>query len=115
MEKLTIDKIAKLALVSRSVVSRVLNNHPNVSEEARERVLKVVEKYNYSPNPIARSLVTQHTRQISVLSSRFKDENLDNGYWSQLYLGVFEECIRRGRSEERRVGKECRARRWQRR
>jgi len=96
MEKLTIDKIAKLALVSRSVVSRVLNNHPNVSEEARERVLKVVEKYNYSPNPVARSLATQHTRQIGVLTSRFKDENLDNGYWSQLYLGVFEECIRRG-------------------
>lgn len=96
MKKLNIDKIAKLALVSRSVVSRVLNNHPNVSEQARGRVLKVVEEYNYTPNPVARSLATQHTRQIGVLSSRFKDENLDNGYWSQLYLGAFEESIRRG-------------------
>src|SRR5690625_7253322 len=83
MEKLTIDKIAKLALVSRSVVSRVLNNHPNVSEQARARVLNVVEEYNYTPNPVARSLATQHTHQIGVLTSRFKDENLDNGYWSQ--------------------------------
>jgi len=96
MEKLNIDKVAKLAHVSRSVVSRVLNNHPNVSDEARSRVMKVVEQYNYRPNTLARSLATQSTYQIGVLTSRIGDESLGNGYWTILYLGIFEECIRRG-------------------
>ncbi len=96
MEKLNIDKVAKLAHVSRSVVSRVLNNHPNVSEEAKQRVLEIVEKYNYRPNTVARSLATRSTYQIGVLTSRIGEESLGNGYWSLLYLGIFEECIRRG-------------------
>ncbi len=96
MEKLNIDKVAKLAHVSRSVVSRVLNNHPNVSEEARDRVMKVVEEYNYRPNSVARSLATSSTYQIGVLTSRIGDESLGNGYWTLLYLGIFEECIKNG-------------------
>lgn len=96
MEKLNIDKVAKLAHVSRSVVSRVLNNHPNVSEEARDRVMKVVEQYNYKPNSVARSLATSSTYQIGVLTSRIGEESLGNGYWTLLYLGIFEECIRNG-------------------
>lgn len=96
MERLNIDKVAKLAHVSRSVVSRVLNNHPNVSNEAKTRVLKIVQEYNYRPNAVARSLATNNTYQISVLTSRFGEESLGNGYWTLLYLGIFEECIRRG-------------------
>ena len=38
--KLTIRQIAKLAGVSRSTVSRVINDHPNVSPETREQVLQ---------------------------------------------------------------------------
>ncbi|MCG2589223.1 LacI family DNA-binding transcriptional regulator [Rhodohalobacter sulfatireducens] len=96
MEKLNIDKVAKLAHVSRSVVSRVLNNHPNVSDEARSRVMSVVEEYNYRPNSVARSLATSSTYQIGVLSGIFGEESLGNGYWTLLYLGIFEECIRNG-------------------
>jgi len=96
MERLNIDKVAKLAHVSRSVVSRVLNNHPNVSDEARSRVMKIVEEYNYRPNSVARSLATSSTYQIGVLSGIFGEESLGNGYWTLLYLGIFEECIRHG-------------------
>jgi DNA-binding LacI/PurR family transcriptional regulator len=96
MERLNIDKVAKLAHVSRSVVSRVINNHPNVSEEARARVMSIVNEYNYKPNSVARSLATQNTFQIGVLASRIGEESLGNGYWSLLYLGIFEECIRQG-------------------
>lgn len=96
MERLNIDKVAKLAHVSRSVVSRVLNNHPNVSDEARNRVMTVVEEYNYRPNSVARSLATSSTYQIGVLSGIFGEESLGNGYWTLLYLGIFEACIRHG-------------------
>ena len=39
------NEIAKLAGVSRSTVSRVINNYPNVPEETRKKVLKVIDEY----------------------------------------------------------------------
>jgi LacI family transcriptional regulator len=96
MGKLNIDQVAELAFVSRSVVSRVLNNRPNVSDDAKERVLDVVEKYNYQPSTVARSLATSRNYEIGILSPRRCDEALGNGFWSLLHLGIFEECIQKG-------------------
>ena len=96
MSKLNIDDIARLAFVSRSVVSRVLNNRPNVSDEARERVLKIIEEYNYRPSATARSLATDRTYEISILAPRKPDDVLANGFWSLIFLGISEECLRRG-------------------
>lgn len=95
-EDMTIDQVAELAYVSRSVVSRVLNDHPNVSEEARQRVLDVIEEHNYQPSSVARSLVTDRSFEISVLTPRRGDESLANGYWPLLYSGIFERCLERG-------------------
>ena len=96
MEDMTIDQVAELAYVSRSVVSRVLNDHPNVSDEARERVLNVIEEYDYRPNSMARSLATDRSYEISILTPRRGDESLANGYWPLLYSGIFEQCLERG-------------------
>ncbi len=52
----SLEDIARLAGVSRSTVSRVINNHPNVSPATRERVLEVIHKKNFQPNLAARSL-----------------------------------------------------------
>lgn len=94
--KLSIDQVAELAYVSRSVVSRVLNNHSNVSDEARERVLKVVKKHNYRPSSVARGLATNQSYEIGILAPRRCNEAFANGFWSLLHLGVFEECIEKG-------------------
>jgi len=96
VQKLNIDDIARLAYVSRSVVSRVLNDRPNVSNEARERVQAVIEKYNYRPSATARSLATARTYEISILAPRKKDEVFANAFWSLVFLGISEECIKRG-------------------
>lgn len=95
-DDMTIDQVAELAYVSRSVVSRVLNDHPNVSEEARQRVLKVIEEHDYRPSSVARSLATDRSFEISVLTPRRGDESLANGYWPLLYSGIFEQCLERG-------------------
>jgi LacI family transcriptional regulator len=95
-KNMTIDQVAELAYVSRSVVSRVLNDHPNVSDEARERVLKVIEEHDYRPNSMARSLATDRSYEISILTPRRGDESLANGYWPLLYSGIFEQCLERG-------------------
>ncbi|NBC27980.1 MAG: substrate-binding domain-containing protein [Bacteroidetes bacterium] len=96
MEKLNIDKVAELAHVSRSVVSRVLNNHPNVSDVARERVMKVVTKYNYRPNSVARQLATSSSHEIGVLVTQSGDEALGNAFWMEIHRGIFEESKKRG-------------------
>ncbi|MDF2820465.1 MAG: HTH-type transcriptional regulator MalR [Clostridiales bacterium] len=51
-----IKDIAQLAGVGISTVSRVLNNYPDVNKETRERVLKIIEDHNYTPNDSARLL-----------------------------------------------------------
>ncbi|MFO7847224.1 MAG: LacI family DNA-binding transcriptional regulator [Balneolaceae bacterium] len=96
MEKLNIDKVAKLAHVSRSVVSRVLNDHPNVSDVARERVMEVVNKYNYRPNSLARSLATNSSHEIGVLVTQSEGEALGNAFWMDLHRGIFEESKKHG-------------------
>ncbi|MFK7848158.1 MAG: LacI family DNA-binding transcriptional regulator [Rhodothermales bacterium] len=95
-DRITINKIAELAFVSRSVVSRVLNDRPNVSEAARTRVLDIIRKYNYHPSSTARSLATNRTYEICILVPRWQNEVLASGYWSLIFLGISERCIERG-------------------
>lgn len=64
---LNLEDIAKKAGVSRSTVSRVINNEPYVSARTRARVLAVIEEVGYSPNPGARMLVTRRTQVIGVV------------------------------------------------
>ncbi len=52
----TIYDVAKMAEVSPATVSRVLNNHAYVNVEKRQRVLDIIEKLQFKPNPVARNL-----------------------------------------------------------
>ncbi|NIV29726.1 MAG: LacI family DNA-binding transcriptional regulator, partial [Anaerolineae bacterium] len=61
------EEIAKLAGVSRSTVSRVVNDHPNVRAPVRERVWQVIRETGYQPHAAARSLVTRRTRIIGAI------------------------------------------------
>lgn len=62
-----LEYIARIAGVSRSTVSRVINHHPNVRTSTRERVMQVIRENNFRPNLAARSLVTQQTRVLSLV------------------------------------------------
>ena len=57
---LTLEQVAKLAGVSRSTVSRVINEHPHVRPEVRDRVWQVIRQHGYHPNPAARALALRH-------------------------------------------------------
>ena len=64
---MNIRDIAKISGVGVSTVSRVLNNHPDVKESTRERVLAVIRESNYVPNNSARILKQNNTKNIGVL------------------------------------------------
>jgi len=66
----TIEDVAKLAGLSRTTVSRVINNHPYVSEAKKQLVLDAMKQLGYVPNSSARSLRNQKTEMIAVIIPR---------------------------------------------
>ncbi|MDY4252493.1 MAG: LacI family DNA-binding transcriptional regulator [Clostridium sp.] len=64
---MNIRDIARIAGVGVSTVSRVINNHPDVKEQTRERVLEIIRENNYIPNNSARNLKKNNTKNIGVL------------------------------------------------
>lgn len=77
----TIYDIATAAEVSASTVSRVINNRPGVKKATRERVIKYLEKYNYSPNEAARGLVNQSSKMIGILISDMRTTHHTDGVY----------------------------------
>jgi len=66
----TISDVAKLSGLSKTTVSRVINNHPYVSKEKKMKVLKAMKELGYSPNPAARRLRGQLTTTLGVIVPR---------------------------------------------
>lgn len=67
-KKVTLNDVASHSDVSYQTVSRVINNHPSVSKETRKRVLDSIRELDYHPNHAARSLVTNRSDMIAVIS-----------------------------------------------
>ncbi len=78
---MTLQKIAKLAGVSKSTVSRVINNDPNVSIKTREKVKAVVEAQQYQLNPAARALASRRTQIIGVVISHNMGVFFDTSFY----------------------------------
>ena len=64
---MTIKDIARLSGYSLGTVSRVLNHHPDVSEQARKKVMAVVEEHGFEPNANAKHLKMRTRTSIAVL------------------------------------------------
>lgn len=77
----TISDVVKLSGQSKTTVSRVINNHPYVSDKKRELILKAMEELGYTPNPSARRLRGQLTTTIGVIVHA-----LDDIFWSSLRI-----------------------------
>src|SRR6056297_2776252 len=81
----TIKDVAKLAGVSISTVSRVINDSKPVSKEVREKVLEIIKETGYRPNDVARSLVTRRSYLIGVIVN-----DLSSSYVAEMVKGVEE-------------------------
>ncbi len=89
---ITLKDIAKKLGVSTTAVSKALNNHEDISDELKKKVREVAEELNYSPNAIARRLVSNRSRTLGVfVLSRQDEENVDYlGY--TFLLGIINEA-----------------------
>lgn len=78
MNKISIYDVAKLANVSQSTVSRVLNNYPYIKPETKQKVLNAIKELGFSPNEIARGLANNKTNTIGLII-----ENISNSFYSE--------------------------------
>src|SRR6266536_1009911 len=85
---MNLEKIARLAGVSRATVSRVINNQPYVSETVRQRVMEVVERENFQPNAAARALARQKTEVLGVVAPEGMGPIFTQPYFSLLLEGI---------------------------
>ncbi len=89
--KITMKEIARLANVSQSTVSRVINGNKGVNEEAAKRVIEVIEKVGFIPNKAAQTLKRSRSHIIGVLLT-------------ETYNPYFVEVIDKLESESRKRG-----------
>lgn len=67
MKPVTVYDIAREANVSVATVSRVLNNTAPVKKETRERITALIDKHQFQPNALARSLIRKETGMIGFI------------------------------------------------
>ena len=91
MKSITIKDIAKKCGVGVSTVSRAINNHPDISEETRNKIMEVIKESNFVPNKNARNLKLSDTKTIAVLI-----KGIDNPFFQSM-IKVFEEEIQNRR------------------
>ncbi|WP_144524752.1 LacI family DNA-binding transcriptional regulator [Bacillus pumilus] len=86
-----IREIAKRAGVSVTTVSRVLNHHPYVKEEKRERVLDAMRELKYTRNIQAVHLAKGYSNMLGIVLP-----TIDHSYFSRLVTGIAEKAQTRG-------------------
>lgn len=79
MGKVTLKDVAKVANVSFTTVSRALSGNPEISNETRDRILKICEEMGYTTNYIARSMIKKKTELIGLIVP-----SIDNPFMSEL-------------------------------
>ncbi|MCR4998670.1 MAG: LacI family transcriptional regulator [Lachnospiraceae bacterium] len=89
MAQLTIKDIAKICNVGVSTVSRAINNEPGISDKTKERIMQVVQEFNYIPNNSARNLKMVESNTIALIVT-----GIDNVFFQSMF-GEFEVELRK--------------------
>lgn len=85
--RVTIKEVAKLAGVSPSTVTRVVQNKSTISDETKKRVRAAMKELDYHPNLNARSLVSQSTQVIGLVLPDDSDLFYQNPFFPTVLRG----------------------------
>jgi LacI family transcriptional regulator len=88
----TIEEVAKLSHVSRSTVSRVINDDPNVNAGTRQRVKTVIQAINFQPNRAARRLAGGRARVLGLVVPVGVVRLFTDPYFPLLIQGITSAC-----------------------
>jgi LacI family transcriptional regulator len=89
---MNLEEVARLAGVSRSTVSRVVNEDRRVSDEVRARVLAIVQEHDYHPDAAGRSLATRRTHILGLLIPQAAREIFSDPFFPLLMQGAIDAC-----------------------
>ena len=90
-KNITIYDIAKEAGVSAATVSRVLTNNAKVRPEKMERILQLIEKYQFKPNAMARGLSDTKSKIIGIIAA-----DVRNPFYAQVFVACELAARKRG-------------------
>jgi LacI family transcriptional regulator len=89
---LKLEDIARQAGVSRSTVSRVVNDDPHVRDDVRERVKDVIRRTGFHPNAAARTLASSRSSMIGLVLPRSVSSFFTDPYFPRLTQGIAQGC-----------------------
>ena len=89
----TIKDVAKMAGVSTTTVSHVINNTRHVAEDTKNDVLQAIQTLNYSPSAVARSLKVNTTHSVGMIVT-----TSEAPYFAEIIQAVEDHCYRQGYS-----------------
>lgn len=84
--------VAKYAGVSKSTVSKVLNNYPNLSDRTVTRVMEAIDALEYVPNQVAASLSKKNFQKVGIIFKVNDTEQTIDEVNMQYMLGIDEAC-----------------------
>jgi len=91
----TLEEVGAVAGVSRATVSRVINDSPKVSPEARAAVEQAIVKLGYTPNRAARSLVTRRTDTLALVVSEPEARFFSEPFFAAVVRGITDAAAER--------------------
>lgn len=89
----TITDIAKKCGVSVATVSLVLSDHPRISKQTKQKVLRVIKQLKYYPNIAARMLSTNKTNTICIVVPQISHIFLDP-FFSEVLNGIYDVAVK---------------------
>ena len=92
-KRTTIKDIARIADVTPGTVSLALNHRPRISQQTREKILKIAEELNYQPNYLARGLRRKQSYSIGLIIPDIRDP-----FYPEMAKGIEEKADESGYS-----------------
>lgn len=86
--RITIGELAKIAGVSKTTISRVINSKPDVDPGTREKILSLISQYGFQPNAFARAISQKQSNHIGLLIPHKAEYVFSNPFYTEVMRGV---------------------------